>query len=179
MTPHEVLLDVKKFVEKAIKDLRPLGVTGDDLMERPVMVYLYHLPSPETTPMAGEEITPQDFESILPAITVTPLLYEPPANPGDLGRLSVALTVGIYSEDPKNQEGPQSVINILNRMQNAFARNAQISERCILDSIPGWEIFDETQRPIWQGEMTISVMLAIPFGELQADWRGDFITKGV
>lgn len=179
MTPHEVLQDIKKFVERAVKDLRPLGVTGEDLVERPVAVYLYHLPSPETTPMAGEDIKPQDFESILPAIAVTPLNYEPPVNFGSLCRLSVALTVGVYSEDSKNQDGPQAVINILNRVQNAFARNTQISERCLLDSIPGWELFDETQRPIWQGEMVITVQLAVPFGELLSDWRGDFIKEGV
>lgn len=179
MTPNEVLQDVKRFVEKVVKDLRPLGVAGEALAEKTVSVYLYHLPSPEVTPMTGEDFSPQDFESILPALAVTPLNYEPPANFGDLARLSVALTVGVYSEDAKNQDGPQAVINILNRVQNAFARNTQISERCLLESIPGWELFDETQRPIWQGEMIISIRLAAPFGELQADWRGDFIQEGV
>lgn len=178
MTPHEVLLDIKKFVEKAVKDLRPLGAVGEALTERSVEVYMYHLPSPETTPMAGDEFKPQDFESILPAVTVAPLRYEPPASFGELCRLSVALTVGVYSEDPKNQDGPQAVINILNRVQNAFARDIQISERCLLDSIPGWELFDETQRPIWQGEMVITIQLAAPFGELLSDWRGDFIMEG-
>lgn len=189
MTPIEITFALRDFLTKALKDFRIEDEVGE---ERPVTVYIFHLPEQTTALMndhAEDGYTPitQDeadaiMKSVYPAVIVRPLTYQAQDVDEMYSFLTVSLTVGVFSRDKENVNGSWAVVNILERIRQALEEKRILDNRCEVMSPLSWELYNEELRPLWFGEMITQWRILNPIRTYglapEDDWQGDSFDLG-
>lgn len=181
MHPASAIQEIAEFLEGALADLRP---DDRDDAPRSITVYKYCLPEPAEAQMASaEEILPDSYEGMMPAVVVSPISWEDRAINDSEAMLTVSIFAGVFSRDTKNEEGPWAVLNILERTKDLLIQQRYLGG-WELEDPASWQLFDETTRPLWFGELTTHWRLFAPPLTLSpsqaaaADFRGDTIKRG-
>lgn len=171
---------IAKFFEAELADLRPLDKTNG---ERALSVYRFNLPTPAGARMyAAEFEEAADYEGMMPALVVSPISFDDKIIGDREAVFTVSLLAGVYSTEASNTHGPWSVVNILERARLLLQTRRYI-DRYELVAPLSWQLFDETTRPLWFGElMTQWRVVEIPqFASPDGDasnWLGDHIIRG-
>lgn len=180
MHPANAIQEIARFLEGALADLRPDD--GDDAPRR-ITIYKYCLPEPAEAQMASaEEILPDSYEGMMPAVVVSPISWEDRAINDCEAVLTISILAGVFSRDAKNEDGPWSVLNILERTKDLLMRQRYLG--CwALEDPTSWQLYDETTRPLWFGEMIthwrlFAPPIALSPSQAAADFRGDTIKRG-
>lgn len=178
MTPVQTVEAICRFLERELVNLRP---DGDEGTERVITIYPYNLPEPASTQMAQhveEGATPDSYEGMMPAVVVAPVSYEDKVLEDDSSLLAVSLMVGVFSKDRENRYGPWAVMNILERIRRLLLTHRILEDACEVQEPLSWQLYDETTKPIWLGEMITQWRIMVPDRVDSDDWRGDFVFKG-
>lgn len=171
---------IARYLEEGLVDLRP---DDQDEQQRRITVYRYCLPEPAGAQMAdAEEMTPDSYEGMMPSVVVSPLSWEDKAINDCEAMLTISIFAGVFSRDAKNEDGPMAVIDILERTKNLLMQRRSVDCWELEDPV-SWQLFDETTRPLWFGElMTHWRLFAPPIAltptQAAADHRGDIIKRG-
>lgn len=180
MHPANAIHLIAQFLEEGLEDLRP---DDSEDMPRRISVYRYCLPEPAGAQMAeAEEMLPDSYEGLMPAVVVSPLSWEDKAINDCEAVLTVSIFAGVFSRDAKNEDGPWAVVNILERTKELLMRQRIVGGWQLEDPV-SWQLFDESTRPLWFGELithwrAFAPPLALTPSQHKADHRGDLIRKG-
>ena len=174
MTAVRCLFAVCDYLGDVLKEFRLPGAS-ERTAPVPVKVYPFHLPEPEPSPMRGDADEPaaEEYEHLLPAVVVRAVQYKDGEFDDDIGELTLTITVGAYSHDPLNREGPWMVLNLLERIRQALLRKRVIDDRFETGAPMSWELYDERTRPLWFGEMTTTWAIMEPARIVPQDFAGD------
>jgi hypothetical protein len=194
MTPLETCDAIERFLREHLGGMR---LPAPDGKESAINFFQMNLPQPAAQTMKprqeddeGNEISQCDAEDdapldeggytrkearqILPAVVIRPVKFTG-GGEGDLwGSLTVILTVGTFDESNECSEGPKWVINILERSRQLFEKNRVLEKRCKIDLPLTYELYDESVRPFWFGEMVTEWNIRSQYTEiaLDDDYRG-------
>ncbi|GHV50416.1 hypothetical protein FACS1894216_02570 [Synergistales bacterium] len=128
----------------------------------------------DDVPLEMGGYTRREARGIFPAVVIRPVKFGG-ASEGDLwGTLTVIITAGTFDESNECAEGPKQLVNILERSRQLFEKARLLEKRYKIDLPLTWELYDESMRPFWFGEMTTEWRIppqseAI---ELLGDFRG-------
>lgn len=167
---------IAKYLEEGLADLLP---EGDDGRERRIVVCRYNLPDPAPARMAGSEETRADsYEGMMPAVVVSPISYEDKALEDGSSVLTVSVMAGAFSRDAMNVRGPWTVVNILERVRRLLLTDRLVDGAYEAVEPLSWQLFDESCKPLWFGEMTTRWRILNPIRIDADDWKGDFLKEG-
>lgn len=187
MTPVQTIEAICRFLERELVNLRPEGLLESDEgeeergEERSIAIYPYGFPSPSPTQMtehAEEDEVLLSLAGIMPAVAVVPVMYEDKVLEDNTSLLTVSLMAGVYSADQMNQYGPWAVMNILERIRRLLLTYRVLEDACEVQEPLTWQLYDETTKPLWYGEMITQWRIMVPDRVDSDDWRGDFVFKG-
>ena len=183
MTPVQTIEAICRFFERELVNLRPDGQSADgkSSMEKSLTIYPYGFPEPAPTQMTknvgrGESFA--SYERMMPAVAVVPVSYEDKVLEDGTSLLTVSIMAGVFSKDRMNQEGPWAVMNILERIRRLLLTHRILEDACEVQEPLSWQLYDETTKPLWLGEMITQWRIFVPDRVDSDDWRGDFIFKG-
>ena len=174
MNPVIAVESIAQFLEAELVNIRPDGDRGT---EREITVYRYNLPDPAPAQMAAsQEITADSYEGMMPAVVVSPIAYEDKSIEDGYSILTVVLQVGAFSRDEQNVQGPWAVMNILERIRRLLLTYRTVEGYEVIEPLT-WQLFDESTKPIWLGEMITTWRILTPFRIDAEDWKGDFLER--
>ena len=168
MTPLDTCDAIERFLRKRLGDMR-LPVSGG---ESPIHFFQMALPQPmaqdirpRATDEHGNEIEPEydrddepidggysrrEARAIFPSIVIRPVK----CTGGELADLlTVVFTVGVFDESAQCSEGYKWLVNILERMRQSLEAQLLLEKKYELAGGISWDIYDESLRPFWFGEM--------------------------
>ena len=167
---------IARYLEENLVDLRP---NGDDGSEREITVYRFNLPDPAPAQMTGVETDTADtYEGMMPAIVVSPISYEDKALEDGSSILTISIMAGAFSRDPKNVHGPWAVVNMLERIRRLLLTYRLVDEMYEIVDPLSWQLYDESYKPLWFGELTTQWRILNPIRIDADDWKGDFLKEG-
>ncbi|MDR1495713.1 MAG: hypothetical protein LBS67_02170 [Clostridiales Family XIII bacterium] len=175
MTPVLTVETIQKFLEAGLENLRPEGDLGT---ERKITVYRYNLPDPAPAAMTQTAADgPDSYEGMMPAVIVCPVSFEDKAFMDGSSLLAVSLMAGVFSRDNMNADGPWAVMNILERIRRLLLTYRVIEGACEIQEPLGWQLYDDSTKPLWFGEMMTQWRILVPDRIDPEDWRGDFLKE--
>ncbi|MDR1471566.1 MAG: hypothetical protein LBS75_03500 [Synergistaceae bacterium] len=165
-----------------------------DGTESSVNIFQMNLPQPRAQTMRprrhdedGNEIPPRaeddapleeggysrgEARAIFPAIVVRPVKFIGADEADFWGMLTVVLSVGAFDESPECSEGVKRVLNIMERCRQLFEKERILESRYKINLPVQYELYDESVRPFWFGEMITEWRVKALVQEL--DPRNDF-----
>jgi hypothetical protein len=166
LTPAETIDAICGYLVKNLENLRP--------GEKKITVYPYALPDPEPAGMIrNASLEPDDYEGMMPAVIVSPVSFEDKAFQDGTSLLTVSILAGAFSHD--HRDGPRAVVNMLERARRLFLTERVIENSCEIQEPLNWQMYDDSTRPLWMGEMTTQWRIAVPHRIDAEDWKGDLI----
>ncbi|MDR3353686.1 MAG: hypothetical protein LBO21_01455 [Synergistaceae bacterium] len=200
MTPLDTCDAIERFLREGFEKVR---LPSPDGGETGIRFYQMSLPQPGAQSMRprpedadGNELTaldPEDDEPledggytrnearmIFPAVVIRPVKFMG-GNEGDLwGTLTVVISAGVFDESDECAEGPKQAINILERSRQLFEKARILEKRHKIMLPVQYELYDESVRPFWFGEMITEWAIRLQAQELEIDndYRLGFDGKG-
>jgi hypothetical protein len=192
MTPLETCDAIERFLREHLGKLKLPSPEGG---ETPLNFYQMNLPQPGAQAMRprqedeeGNEIeqgdddiplddggyTRNEARRIFPAVVIRPVKFSG-ASEGDLwGELTVVVSVGVFDESDECADGLKWVTNILERTRQLLEKNRLLEKRCKVVLPLTYELYDESVRPYWFGEMVTEWRIPVQYEdiELDGDYRG-------
>ncbi|WP_458412775.1 hypothetical protein ACNQFZ_18490 [Schinkia sp. CFF1] len=157
MTPIELIDELVKFIEKAVKDYE-LTTKVNGQTKAP-SVYAGYLP-PEDEDDDQEFLAPRDY----PFVIVRFLSDADILNESDT--TSILLIIGTHSED--EQDGWRDAVNIATRIKIELKKKQKIGPFALTGKIQT-ELFEEQSRPFWHAIMELN--FHVP--QVQVEWSDD------
>ena len=171
MTPSVTLSVICDFVSETLKNMR---ITDDKGKERSIAVHRFHLPVPPRSQMRNaQELSPNDYESTLPAVVVNPISYEDKSFDDGDGLMVVLIQVACYSDSI--EQGRTSVLNVLEKIRLALKEQRVLADQCEAEDPISWELGDNSTAPVWEGELMTYWRIREPNRLSSGDWRGDLV----
>lgn len=191
MTPLDTCAAIERYLSERLGSMRLPAPGGE---ESAIRFFRMALPQPEMqemrpreedadgneiereidgddAPINGEGYSRREARKIFPCVVVRPVK----CTGGDLtDQLTVILTVGVFDESNRCMEGPEWLVNILERIRQLLEAQPLLEKKYELEGPLTWEVFDETLRPFWFGEMVTEWSLYHPARSvpLDDDYRG-------
>lgn len=191
MTPLDTCIAIERYLSDRLGDMRLPTPTGE---ESAIRFFRMALPQPEMqemlpreedadgneiergsddddVPINGEGYSRREAREIFPCVVIRPIK----CSGGDLtDQLTVVLTVGVFDESNRCMEGLEWLVNVLERIRQLLEAQPVLEKRYELEGPVTWEVFDESLRPFWFGEMVTEWNLYRPVCNvpLDDDYRG-------
>ncbi|MDR1578727.1 MAG: hypothetical protein LBS35_00085 [Synergistaceae bacterium] len=97
--------------------------------------------------------TRAEARAIFPAVVIKPVKMSGGSEGEFWDMLTVVLTVGAFDDSSECVEGIKQVVNILERCRQLFEKNRVLENRFKVDLPITYELYDESVRPFFFGEM--------------------------
>lgn len=190
MTPLDTCAAIERFLSEYLGDMR---LPTSDGGESAIRFFRMALPQPamqemqpreedadgneiepdidDDVPINGDGYSRREAREIFPCVVVRPIK----CTGGDItDQLTVVITVGVFDESLRCMEGPEWLVNILERIRQLLAAQPVLEKRYEVEGPVTWEVFDESLRPFWFGEMVTEWNLYRPARNvpLDDDYRG-------
>lgn len=191
MTPIDTCAAIERYL---IENLGSMRLPAPDGGESTIHVFRMALPQPamqeiqpremdadgneierntdeDEAPINGSGYSRREAREIFPCIVVRPVKC---TGGESADQLTVLITIGVFDDSNECVDGPEWLVNILERIRQLLESQRLLEKRYELEGPITWEIFDETLRPFWFGEMVTEWNLYhparnVPFDE---DYRG-------
>ncbi len=70
------------------------------------------------------------------------------------------------------------MLNILERVRLELLTDRLVDGKYEIVEPLSWQLYDESYKPLWFGEMTTQWRIINPFRVDASDWKGDFLKVG-
>lgn len=107
----------------------------------------------ENIPIEEGGYTIAEARAIFPAVVVKPVKMSGGSEGDFWDMLTVVLTVGAFDDSNECAEGIKQVVNILERCRQLFEKNRLLERRYKIGLPVTYELYDESVRPFFFGEM--------------------------
>jgi hypothetical protein len=187
MTPLDTCDAIERFLREHLGKMRLPSPEGG---ESAISFYQMNLPQPGVQTMKprqeddeGNEIaqngddvpledggyTRSEARQIFPAVVIRPVKFTG-GSEGDMwGELTVIISVGTFDESDECAEGPKQIINILERSRQLFEKRRILDSRYKVNLPITYELYDESVRPFWFGEMITEWRMRLQTQEFDID----------
>jgi hypothetical protein len=135
--------------------------------------------APDDEPLEEGGYTRNEARQVFPAAVIRPVKFMG-GGEGELwGTLTVVITAGAFDESDECSEGLKQVVNILERSRQLFEKARILEKRHKIILPVQYELYDESVRPFWFGEMITEWRIRTQTQELDAgsDFRLGFDGK--
>jgi hypothetical protein len=123
----------------------------------------------DDTPLEEGGYTRNEARQIFPSVVIRPVKFIGGSD-GDLwGTLTVVITVGTFDESSDCSEGLKQVANILERSRQLFEKVRLLENRHKIILPVQYELYDESVRPFWFGEMITEWRIRLQSQEFDTD----------
>jgi hypothetical protein len=200
MTPLDTCDAIERFLKEKLGTVRLPSPSGG---ESGIRFYQMSLPQPGAQTMnprqedgEGNEIArenPDDYipldeggytrneaRQIFPAVVIRPVKFMGGSEGDPWGTVTVVITAGAFDESKECAEGLKQIVNILERSRQLFEKARVLEKRHKIILPVQYELYDESVRPFWFGEMVTEwrVMLQTQELDIGNDYRLGFDGKG-
>jgi hypothetical protein len=187
MTPLDTCDAIERFLHEHLNSMR---LPTPDGKESAIRFYQMNLPQPGAQAMKprqedeeGNEIAQSDDDvplddggytrseasQVFPAVVIRPVKFTG-GSEGDLwGELTVIISVGAFDESGVCAEGLKQVVNILERSRQLFEKYRVLDSRYKINLPVTYELYDESVRPFWFGEMVTEWRMRLQTQEFDID----------
>jgi hypothetical protein len=107
----------------------------------------------ENVPIEEGGYTIAEARAIFPAVVIRPVKMSGGSEGEFWDMLTVVLTIGVFDDSNECAEGIKQVVNILERCRQLFEKNRILETRFKIDLPVTYELYDESVRPFFFGEM--------------------------
>ncbi|MDR3280943.1 MAG: hypothetical protein LBT23_10555 [Synergistaceae bacterium] len=104
-------------------------------------------------PLEDGGYTRNEARAIFPAVVIRPVKFTGGSETSFWGTLTVVLTFAAFDESDECAEGVKQILNIAERCRQFFERFRILESRYKLSLPLTYELYDESVRPFWFGEM--------------------------
>jgi hypothetical protein len=109
--------------------------------------------SEDNIPIEEGGYTVSEARAIFPAVVIRPVKMSGGSEGDFWDMLTVVLTVGAFDDSSECAEGLKQVVNILERCRQLFEKHRVLESRFKVALPVTYELYDESARPFFFGEM--------------------------